>query len=257
MKTASLALSAAVAIGVALLGGCDDDHRSYYDEGGFDPSGIYEGTLTDNVTQTTVAITGILDENGNGILSATGGKYFRLSQINTAGDSVFANFIEYSSSGAFANGTDSTTGSLSGSITSPGLQATVTSTGNDTATLSLNYDNIYGIPSSLPTLAGSFTSSTTTPTVSLTINSNGSFTGSDSNACTYNGYFSLIDPQVNAYSETYTLSCASVVTSYTGLADYVPASGSGTSATPEQIHLLADDGSGAFIDVTLHLDTST
>ena len=133
-------------------------------------------------------------------------------------------------------------------VAPPGLNGTLTDRSGDIENLSLSFDNVYTLASSLPTLAGSWTYSAGGFTWTVTIQQDGTFTATDSNGCTYAGNFSLIDPSVNVYAETYILTCNGVQVLYTGLASYFPATG---SAAPAQIKLLADDDAGHYLAADL------
>jgi hypothetical protein len=234
-------------LGIAVAGGlaaCNDHH---FNNGGVDPSGIYEGTLTDSVTQQTTPVTLIIDENGQGRMAGQNGTYYLLNGIFTSGGNVFAGFNGFSSSADFPNGGLITTGHLQGFVTNPGLNATYTAQGNDSGSITLTFDQaLYVQRSSLAMLAGTYTSTSSTPTYSFTVTNTGSLSGTDSNGCTYTGGFAIVDSHLNAYEEAFSQTCGSTTVTFNGQADFV------ATPTPAQINLLADDNAGQFIAITLH-----
>ncbi|MDR3416555.1 MAG: hypothetical protein P4L83_10245 [Nevskia sp.] len=232
----------AVSLAALVLAGCGSNHCDFCDA---DPSGIYEGSATDTTTQKSLPAVAVIDENGDGRMLVTNGDYYRLS-LGTSGDSLYGSFL------AFPGNHTTFSGSLSGQVTQPGLSATLAAQGQDTQNLSLNFDNIYLYSSSLPTLAGNWSLSTTGYSLTLTIQASGAVSGSDTTGCTYNGFFSLVDPNFNAYSETFTQVCGATSINYSGLSYYIPASGSGTNATPAMIDILADDNNGHFVSALVH-----
>lgn len=250
-------LPAVVVSGSSIVVGCGG-HSGSCSSGGYgsyscapnpgnaDPSGIYEGTLTDPATQTQTPVIALIAETGEGRVSGADGTYYRIN-VGTMGSGINGSYTAYSSGTPLPDGGTSDVGSLSGGVTQNGLDVTLTDQKGDIQDLSLNFDNTYNIPSSLPTLAGTWSSSVGSYSLSVSIQSNGVFTGTDSNGCTYSGSFGLIDTSFNAYSENYTVSCSSGSDTFSGLSNYVPASGAGTNASPPQIQIYADDGAGNFL----------
>ena len=240
MERQRAALASLLVVTGLALAGCGRDHcDGCFDDA--DPSGIYEGSLTDTVTQQTTPAVAVIDENGDGRMTTGSGTYYSFG-VNTSGYNLYGNVLAFPGNGSTAQG------SLNGSLTQAGLSATLSITGSDAAALSLNFDNNYFLASSLPTLAGSWASNNSSGfNLSLSIQSSGAFTGTDSNNCSYSGNFSLVDPNYNAYSERFTLTCGSASSNYFGLSYYIPASGSGSNATPAMINFLADDNNGHFV----------
>lgn len=206
-------------------------------------AGIYEGTLTDQVTQKVNPVEVIIAENGDGVMSGQDGSYYRLS-VGTWGNTVSGSYSAYSQDPILANGVQSDSGAVSGTVTPAGVSGTLTDKVGDVASLSLTFDNTYALASSLPTLAGSWSSNVNSFSLTATILSDGSFSAVDSNNCSYSGSFSLIDPNFNAYGESFVRSCNGSTASFTGLASYFPATGSGV---PNQIRLFADDNQGDYL----------
>ena len=206
-------------------------------------AGIYEGTSTDEVTQKVNPVVVIIAENGDGVMSGQDGAYYRLS-VSTWGNNFSGSFSAYSQEPILPNGVQSDSGAVSGTVTPAGLGGTLTDKVGDVASLSLTFDNTYDLASSLPTLAGSWSSSVNGLSLTATILSDGAFSAVDSNNCSYSGSFSLIDPTVNAYGESFVRSCNGSTAAFTGLASYFPATGSGA---PTQIRLFADDNQGDYL----------
>ncbi len=205
--------------------------------------GIYAGTMTNKVTQQENPVIAIIAETGDGRMSGQDGTYYRLS-VATAGSNVSGSYVGYSQAVSFPNGSQSTSGSVSATVEPPGLNGSLTDRAGDTEALLLNFDSIYEVASTLATLAGSWTFSDNGLTLTATIQSDGTLSAIDSNSCTYNGAFGLIDSNFNIYSENYVRSCNGVNLTFTGLATYLPATG---PAAPAEIKLLADDDAGDYL----------
>ena len=80
---------------------------------------------------------------------------------------------------------------------------------------------MYKQTSALATLMGTWSYTASGFSLTVTIATNGTFTGTDSNNCAYAGSFGIINPEFNAYSETYTRTCNGTTLTFTGLATYL------------------------------------
>lgn len=209
---------------------------------GVGADGIYEGTLNQAGSQQGNPVFAIIDENGDGRMSAQDGTYYRLS-VSTVGNNVSGSFMGFSQGASFPNGNQTTAGSLSAMLTPPGMDGTLTDQASNAQTLTLNFDNAYILGSSLATLVGTWNYSANGFSLTAMIQTDGTFTALDADGCSYSGSFALIDPNFNAYSESYTRSCNGNSVQFTGLASYFPAAG----ATVAQIRLLADDDAGHYL----------
>jgi hypothetical protein len=258
MGTRGIAAPALLALSGLALAGCGHDHHDYFDA---DPSGVYEGSLTDTVNKQATPVVAVIDENGDGRMIDQNGTYYALG-VNTSGDGVFGQYLAFPGNGV------TTAGSLQGELlnSAANLDATLSAAGADPLALALNYDNVYSVPSSLPTLQGNWAysgseGSASSFSLNLAIQPTGAFSGTDSNNCSYSGFFHIVDPQFDAYSEDFTLTCPGTGSTaapvrYFGLAYYIPAGGkggssSGGSATPAEINFLADDDNGHFVSTLL------
>lgn len=241
--------------GTSLMVGCDQGNYagscgSYGSYGSYGscgpvayPAGLYEGSLS-AAAQSQSALT-IIAENGDGRMSS-GGAYYRL-KVNTTGSNVTGSFNAFSQSGSLPGGAQSLNGSISGAVTPTNLNATLSGPSSTQQVLSVTFDNAYNTGSSLASLAGNWTSSAGGLTLTATIQSDGSFTGLDSNNCTYDGAFTIIDPSFDTYAETHVRNCAGVTVTFTGLAALFPGTGAGVTGTPTQIQLLTDNGAGDYL----------
>jgi hypothetical protein len=66
-------------------------------------AGIYEGTLTDEVTRKVNPVVVIIAENGDGVTSGQDGAYYRLS-VSTWGNNLSGSFSAYSQEPILPNG---------------------------------------------------------------------------------------------------------------------------------------------------------
>ena len=211
-----------------------------------DSSGIYEGTLTDGATQRTSPVVAIIDENGDGRMSLQDGTYYRLS-VSTWGNNVSGSFEAYSPESQPANGSRSTSGSVSATVTPAGLSGTLTNQTGEQEELALNYDTTYTLTSALSVLAGDWSYSGAGFTLTANIQSDGTFSAIDSNNCSYSGAFSLVDSNFDVYGESFIRSCNGSSATFTGLASYFPSA----SGVPTQIKLLADNHAGGYLIANL------
>lgn len=214
---------------------------------GIDPSGVYQGTVTNKATQQETPVIAIIAENGDARMSGQDGTYYRLN-VGTSAAQLSGSYFGYSQSVDFPNGTLATSGTVSAVIASPGMTGTLTDQSGNVEALSLNFDTVYNTASSLSMLAGTWTYTANTFTLNATVLANGSFSATDSNNCTYTGSFGLIDSRFNAYSENYVRTCNGASLRFTGLASYFPASG---PAVPTEIELMADDNAGDYLVAAL------
>lgn len=211
-----------------------------------DPAGVYEGSLSNSTTQQGAPVIVIIAENGDGRMASQDGSYYHLN-VSAVGNNVTGTFTGFSQAGTLPNGSHSSSGALSGFIVPNSLSASLTDATNVQQSLVLNSDNVYYMASSLVTLTGTWTFVANGFTLTATIQSDGAFAATDSNNCTYSGAFGLIDPNFNAYSETHVRICNGVSDVFSGLATFIPASGSGPTGAPTVIRLLTDDNSGEYL----------
>jgi hypothetical protein len=240
--------------GSSLMVGCGGNYgescgygSSYGSSGGcaapiITGDGYYEGTLTIQGNPQPTPVVAIIADNGDGAISGQDGTYYRLN-VSLPGNKVMGTYFGLSQGANFPNGTQATSGSIS-AVASPNLNGTLSDQTGAAEPLALNFDTVYNLGSSLPTLAGTWSYTANGFSLTATIRPDGTFSAIDSNSCTYTGAFSLIDPNFNAYSENYIRSCSGVNDTFTGLATYFPPSGNTASA---DIKLLADDNASEFL----------
>lgn len=210
--------------------------------------GYYEGTLTGQGNAQPTPVVAIIADNGDGAISGQDGTYYRLN-VSLPRNNVTGTYFGVSQGANFPNGTQATSGSIS-AVASPNLNGTLSDQTGATATLALNFDTVYNLGSSLATLAGTWSYTAASGfNLTATIRPDGTFSAIDSNSCTYAGAFGLIDPNFNAYRESYTRACNGVDAVFTGLAAYFPPSGNTTKA---DIKIMADDNTTEFLVADLH-----
>jgi len=245
--------------GSSLMVGCGDyggacgSYGSYGSYGGcaapsVNAAGIYEGSLSGVPSAKAQVVVAIIADNGEGRMSLADDTYYRLN-VTTDAANFSSSFSGYSRSGSLPNGAQSISGTIAGTVASSNLSLNATLTGPDSTqqSLMLGFDNTYNLNSSLANLAGNWTATVNGVTLTATIQQDGSFTGADSNNCTYSGAFTLIDANFNAYAESHARTCSGVNVTFTGLAAFFPGTGSGVTGTPTQIKLLTDSGAGDYL----------
>ena len=206
-------------------------------------AGYYEGTLTSQGAAQATPVIAIIADNGDGAMSGQNGTYYRLN-VGLSGNNVSGGYYGLSQGVNFPNGTQSTSGSVSAVATPPGLGGTLADQTGVAQPFMLNFDTVYNLGSSLATLTGTWSYMAMGFTLTATIRPDGTFLANDSNNCSYTGAFVLIDPNFNAYGESYTRSCNGAKVTFTGLATYFPPSGNTTTA---DIKILADDKVSEFL----------
>lgn len=256
MRKKILAAAGAALVAGLVLSACGNDDGQQ----NANPDGVYTGTLTDTASGKTTPVVAIVAGDGVGRVGAADGTYYQLSHVDTSGSGVFADLVLFNDDSKFPASTTSVpggkvTGSVSGSkvllnYSIPG--ATAATTGS----IALTPDASYNSPSSLASLVGNWsgTDSATKRTVTVSVTSDGKFNGSDDVGNFYLGQFFVLDGKFNAYQENISIFDVFGNTSnfsLFGLSTYVPASGSGDSAVPASILLLADDNVGNFMNLKL------
>jgi hypothetical protein len=210
--------------------------------------GYYEGTLSSQGAAQATPVVAIIADNGDGAMSGQNGTYYRLN-VSLAGNSASGTFYGLSQEANFPNGTQATSGSVSAFATPPGLSGTLTDRTGAAESLQVNFDTVYNLSSSLGTLAGTWSYAANGFSLTATIRPDGTFSGVDSNNCSYSGAFGLIDPNFNVYSESYSRTCNGASVAFTGLAAYFPPSGNASTA---DLKLLADDNVSEFLVADFH-----
>jgi len=205
--------------------------------------GYYEGTVTSQGNSPPTPVVAIIAANGDGTISGQDGSYYRLN-VSLPGNQVTGTYFGLSEGAAFPNATQATSGSIS-AVASPNLTGALTDQTGAAEPLALNFDTVYNLGSSLTTLTGTWSYTAANGfSLTATIRPDGTFSAMDSNSCTYSGAFGLIDPNFNAYSESYTRTCNGVNVRFTGLATYFPPSGAAANA---DIKIMADDNTTEFL----------
>jgi hypothetical protein len=123
------------------------------------------------------------------------------------------------------------------------LKGTLTDQLGKTETLTLTYDIQYGAAPGMDLLAGTWSATANGLTLRIFINADGSLSGDDSESCTYAGTVFSDDPNVDMFYTTFTRSCSSGSTVFSGLVSYFPPAGS----TPVELQFMADDTKGDYL----------
>lgn len=173
-------------------------------------------------TSVNESVVGIITEAGDAeFIDSSGIQY--VGTVVTTGNSVTGNIRGFPPlGGAFADGSTYGTGTVTGTIAARqsfnGHTTFTTTKGTTyTGTLTLTFNALYNVPSSLSTIAGNYTDSATGDVV--TIGSNGSvFSQSAVTGCVVNGTVTVINPSYNAYEfQLSYANCSGVYVVYNGL----------------------------------------
>lgn len=182
-------------------------------------SGIWEGTFFSNVTKHTHQVIGIITETGEArFIVDSRGQYS--GNINVSGDVVTGTLRAYAPIGyIFPDGSIVGNVSVTGKVkTKVSLSVTYAGVG-DSGSFTLIYNSRYERDSSLALISGTWAMSDAGYILTFTVNDNGTFTGSDSDGCVYNGTVSIINADYNAYRMNLVVSSCGIFNgSYSGLA---------------------------------------
>ncbi len=240
----------AALLGAAALSACGGGVGQTGNEDAGSVAGIYQGLLVSNGA--SYQLVGLVDANGNArFVESTTGTPLALIVPSAP--------LAPSTNGAFTlgftalalndtvldNGASSETGTITGTVvTGDSIQGSFTDSGEQTGTVTLNFDSAdYDRPAAL-TIIGpiaygfSYVSGGQTYTGSIVISNTGSFTGTDTQNCQYNGSVSVPNPARNLYAVTINDSCSSGGT-LSGLGTFFPA----TSTQPAKFEVAANNSS--------------
>ena len=166
-----------------------------------DATGVWEGTFTENGVG-TFSLTGIIEGNQMRFISTDGGAIYG-GTISVSGTSFTATTTNIQ-----IGGTVFATANLTGTVTTKStISGTFTSSTGSTGSFSVSYDPVTEKGSSLATTDGIWTVGSTT---AIAIDSTGALTGSDTTGCVYLGAVSIIDPAVNIYDLSVSVSSCGI-----------------------------------------------
>lgn len=160
-----------------------------------DPTGVWEGTFTENGTD-TFDLVGIVEDDKVILISDVRGLIY-VGTMSVSGTSFTATPTNYVNVGSLFS-----TANLSGSVTTKStLSGTFSLSTGTTISFSLTYDPITDRGSSLAIPDGNWTETYAgVKTVAISVDSTGAMTGSNTDGCVYLGMVGIIDPAVNIYS---------------------------------------------------------
>ena len=163
------------------------------------PGGIWSGTES----STGLTVTGIVDEAGEFRFIRSDGTQY-VGTATTVENAISASFDGYTPIGTmFADGSTHGTGTLSGTVTQRVSISAMTQFQTDKGTsssgsLSLTFESLYNVASSLATISGNYTDPNSGDVISIT--SSGAVTWQDAETgCVGNGTISIISATYNAY----------------------------------------------------------
>lgn len=165
--------------------------------------GIWDGTST--AGGQTIALTGVVTENGDGRFFDDNGTQYIVSSMSGNDGSITMNVTAVAQFGfMFEDGSTVTTGTLRGTIVERmSFNGDWSLTTGESGTLSMTYDPLYERGSSLTKLEGMWDESGLGTVV---FDPDGSFFEEDIFACVFNGQTSIIDPDYNVYEMNLTIS---------------------------------------------------
>ncbi len=199
------------------------------------PGGIWVGT--DSLTG--MQITGIVDEAGEAhFIRADGTQY--VGTVVTNGNSFTASFQGMTQFGStFPDGSIHGTGVMTGAVQErQSISATDTFTTDAGTTtngsLTLNFNSMYDLPSSLATISGNYTD--TASGAVMSISASGAITSQDpTTGCVLNGQVTIIDPTYNAYAISVSISSCTGTAAAVNGATFTGLGAINNSVAPEQL----------------------
>ncbi|MDR3418402.1 MAG: hypothetical protein P4L83_19710 [Nevskia sp.] len=242
-----------VTSGTILVGCGGHSGGTYYYYGGsgcasysacYPPDALYRGTLGGDSSGQRTPVVAIFGNNGDGRMAAQDGTYYRLT-LDAAGRALRGDLAGYSTDRAFADGTRSTSGVVSGNVYPSGLDATVEDRQGNRESLSLQPTREAGGPGQ--PINGTWSYQTDGFGVGLTLRANGDLVAADSKGCMYKGSFSNTRTG-EVYRVSYVRSCAGTIDQFSGYLAPVSASQSGAP----RVQVLADDYGAQFLSIRSH-----
>jgi hypothetical protein len=203
MRSRFVAIACAALV-LALAAGCGGTEEGTLVPAATSVGGIWQGSDSG----TGLQVTGIADEKGNFHFIRTDYSQF-VGVLTSTNDSVSGTFDGFAQLGmTFTDTSTHGKGSLTG-VLAPRSTLTLnytftTDLGNaSSGTLTLTFNTLYNVSSSLATVSGNYTNPSGGATVS--ISGSGAITSQDATTgCVVNGQVSLIDTHYNAYNVVYT-----------------------------------------------------
>lgn len=184
--------------------------------------GVWTGQATnDGLPGVTQEIVGITTDAGEFrfVSVDTLGQF--IGTFNTSGNAAAGTGVGFAPAGTtWIDGSTLTSLTISGSMAErSSIQASWASGSSESGSISLVYDPIHDRNSALRLLSGSWTSVTVGYSIVLNVDEVGTFSGSDTNGCTYTGSATLIDENHNSYDINLDIAgCSSWEGAYSGLA---------------------------------------
>jgi hypothetical protein len=165
--------------------------------------GIWDGTST--AGGQTIALTGVVTENGEGRFFDDNGTQYIVSSMSGNDGSITMNVMAVAQFGfVFEDGSTVTTGTLSGTIVErTSFNGDWSLATGESGTLSMTYDPLYERDSSLSKLEGMWDENGFGIAI---FDPDGSFFEEDIFGCVFNGQTSIIDPDYNVYEMNMTIS---------------------------------------------------
>ncbi|UCG74255.1 MAG: hypothetical protein JSV45_07770 [Chromatiales bacterium] len=219
-----------VALAVAACSGGGGGGGSSFSAGNQEVGGFWAGTIASTTINGTFQLSGVVTETGElQFVSSDGGAvYTGTVQVN--GDKVTGtleavNFAGLMPPAALPAGTIT----IDATVTSQGAITGTYTGANDSGSFDVTYDPAYESFSDLGKLASDWTSignlvfkagiGGENDILAISVAADGTFTGGDTDGCTYNGSFAIIDTDYNAYDAQLDITdCGGLNGSYTGLA---------------------------------------
>jgi hypothetical protein len=183
-------------------------------------AGIWIGTFTSSVTNSTYNVTGLIDESYNARFADPDNLLQYSGVVSINGNSFSSTATAYAPSGyTFPDDSQVGTVNISGSFSEKtSINGTYTGVG-DTGVFFLNYSALYERASSLALVAGTWSGTVLGYTNTITVDSSGNVSGDSSSGCTYTGNVGIVDSSYNAYNVTLNINnCGTQNGSYSGLA---------------------------------------
>lgn len=175
-------------------------------------NGFWEGTFTEDGVG-TFSLESLLYD-GRIIAISESANIIYDGSYTVSGNDFSADVIAYNIDSGTAVGTTT----LSGTVTEQdSLSATFSTSYGGTGTVSLSFNDVYNLPSSLSFVAGIWNVTSGAYSLTITVENDGAFFGQDSNGCFVDGDIAIIDPAHNLYDTNVTVDVCGIFDGfYTG-----------------------------------------
>jgi hypothetical protein len=191
--------------------------------------GVWIGTITSDNVAGPLSLAGVVTETGEVQFTSEDGSIVYTGTIQVRGDEITGTLEGVNFAGIIPGALPAGAIDIEGTVTSQGTITGSYTGANDSGTFSVNYSDSYERTADVGKLASDWASfgdlafksgvGGVDDNLLITVDGAGVLTGGDTSGCSYDGNFSVDDPNVNAYDVQIDISdCGGLDGAYTGVA---------------------------------------